>query len=225
MKLQVFTRSKDNALYDMMREFIPPEVECIRCTGFDKWWEAVDYLYHIINTGDGWIVNLDEDAYVSDWGRLVALAEYMRDLGYDYCGHPDFGSISHRNFDWICMNPFFNIFNAGAIKHKLAETKRKTIDDCGFQPDMEELRPDWITGEPYRNGPEPFNGFFYWMIGQFNPLFLKAHTYSDSISTISLDHHDEPFMYHSWYSREFNTNPSQRNRILSLYQKAKSEKI
>jgi hypothetical protein len=199
----------------MMREFIPEGVECIRCTGFDKWFEAVDYLYHVVNTGVEWVVNLDEDAFVCDWGALMNIAQYMKDNGYDYAGHPDgCGAISHRNYDFVVMNPFFNVFNVKKIREKLVN--RKIIDACGYHPDMENLKPDWLFGEAYRNGTEPFNGFFYWMIGQFKPLFLKSLTYSDGISTISLDLDEKPFLYHSWYSREFTTNASHRNRILEL---------
>lgn len=226
MKVQVFTRSQDGMLYEMMKEFIPQDVECVRVTGFDKWWEARDYLYHIIENGEEWIINLDEDAYVSNWASLMEIVDYMKFEGYDYAGHPDGAQsgISHRSYDWVTMNPFFNVFNAKRIREKIKETDRNIIDACGFHPDMENIRPEWIHGNPYRNGTEPFNGFFYWLITQFKPLYLKPITWHDSISTVSLDLNENPFIYHSWYSREFNTNPTQRNRILSLYEKAKSEK-
>lgn len=223
MRVQVFTRSFNNELYGMMREFIPDQIECVRCEGFDKWFHARDYLYHVIENAAEWVVNLDEDAFVSNWAAIEGIIGHMKNNGYDYAGHPDGGAvISHRCFDWVTMNPFFTIFNAQKIREKL--TDKNMIDSCGFHPDMENLKPNWIYGPVNRNGTEPFNGFFYWLIGQFKPLYLKAYMHSDGLSSLSLDLNENAFLYHSWMSREFNTSASQRNRILSLYEKAKSAK-
>lgn len=228
MKIQVFTRSQNNELYEMMRSFIPEDVECVKCTGFDKWWEAADFIHHVVKTAEEWAIILDEDAFVTDWGRLMSIVDWMDFMGRDIAGHPDAGVIPHRNHSFLHLNPFFNIINTVSFREEMERQHitKETINLCGYSPAMEDLRPAWLHTSGNHNNTEPFAGFYYWAATFTKPVFLKAHTYTDGISTISLDLIDEkPFLYHSWYSREFNTNPSQRERILSLYEKAKKEKV
>lgn len=215
MKIQVFTRSSVSQLYDRMRSFIPEHIECIRCTNFQEWWQASDYLHHIIDTGEEWVVNIDDDCFVTDWGKVEELVKHMSMLGYDYAGMPDGGVCPHRCRSWIVMNPFFTVFNAKAIREKLIH--KRLIDSCGYQPSLEEGKPDFVKEHYNHDMGEPFAGFFYWLKGQFNPFYLNAETHSDGISTTILN----GTVLHSWYSREFNHDITQRNRILSLYEEAR----
>lgn len=218
--IQVFTRSSVSELYDMMRGLIPADVECIRCDQFGKWWQANDYLHHIINEGVEWVVNIDEDCFVTDWDAINALIYHMEHKGYDYAGMPDGGVSPHRCRSWVVMNPFFTIFNAKKIRENLID--KRFIDSCGYQPNMERLKPHFVTNAYNHNNVEPFSGFFYWLAGAFKPLYLDGMTHDDGISTTLLAPSTQQFCMHSWYAREFNTDICNRNRILSLYDEASS---
>lgn len=217
--IQVFTRSSINELYDMAMSFIPEHIEKIRCDQFGKWWEASDYLHHIINEGIEWVVNIDDDCFVTDWGEVENTIEMMAIDGYDYAGMPDGGVCPHRCRSWIVVNPFFTIFNAKEIREKLIPKEK--IDICGFLPILERGKPPFVNEHYSHDTAEPFAGFFYWLKSEFEPYYLNATTHSDGISTITLN----GTVYHSWYTREFVHDIGHRNRILSLYNEANEKRV
>lgn len=52
---------------------------------------------------------------------------------------------------------------------------------------------------------------------ELKPLYLKAFDHKDGISTILRDNKGKSFCLHSWYSREYDDDPSQRERIDKLF--------
>jgi hypothetical protein len=203
-----------------MRQLLPADVECIRCDQFGQWWEANDYLHHIINTGADWVVSIDDDCFVTDWPAILALIEHMKQGGYEYAGMPDGGVSPHRCRSWVVMNPFFTVFNAAAIRSKIID--RRLIDACGFQPWMEDERPHFVSDAYNHDYAEPFAGFFYWLRGACKPLYLNGGTHHDGISTTLWGLAGRMLCMHSWYAREFTTDTATRNRILNLYDEARN---
>lgn len=188
----IFTRSNNDQLYDMMQSLLP--LPARKCDWFNHWTDAVSYLSFIIQQGEGWIVNCDNDCFIHNWSEVQALIIYMQENGYTHCGMRDAGVSPHRNNDHEVMNPFFNVFNAPALKPLL----------------------DSIV--PCENNIEPYNALFKHFHHAGKPLYLDAATLSDGISTHLMSHRKTYFALHSWYSREYN---SQKERIDNVYETAK----
>ncbi len=224
MPTQIFTRSANENLYKLSCDFLPPHVERFRCVNFNHWQDANNYLHYILNNGADWVVNIDEDAFVTNWRAIVDMIEYMKAYGYEYAGMPDGGVCHHRIHSWIACNPFFNIFNARALREKMAVAGRQVIDSFQFDPSMEVNKPHFVTGEYQHDFYEPYYSLFYWLMQNSKGLYLKEHTHPDTISS-GLLWNEKPFLYHSWYSREFDTNPVHRQRIVNLYKEAKIKVI
>ena len=70
MKIQVFTRCFDDFLFNRMREFIPDSVQVIKCTQFNSFQGAADYLYYVIDNAEEYAINIDIDCFE----RLTAAA-------------------------------------------------------------------------------------------------------------------------------------------------------
>ena len=221
MKVQIFTRSLDPVLYSLSSEFLPSHIERVQCLDFNTWQDADNYLHFILRCGEDWIINLDEDAFVTDWSVIMEMIEFMAANGYEYSGMADDGVCHHRKNSWVVCNPFFNIFNAGAIRAKMADYE--DINGFQFLPWMEKHKPDFIKQVSQNDFFEPFNSIFYWLMNCSKGLYLNALDHRDELSTILL-WEGKNFLYHSWYTRQFQTNKIQRTRILNLYREAKQKK-
>jgi len=192
--MTLYTRSNNDELFSMMASFIPEKLDIVKCDWFNHWTDAESYLHFIIQQGSGWIINCDNDCFVHDWPRIERLVNYMKTNKQTHCGMRDAGISPHRNNDHEVMNPFFNIFNANAIKPMLS----------GIQP--------------VENNIEPYNSFFKHLHHHGNPLYLDAATRSDGITTHLQDNEGNYFALHSWYSREYST---QKDRINKVFNDAK----
>lgn len=222
MKLQIFSRSSNADLYTLSSKLHPQHIEAIRCSNFGEWWQASDYLHHVINTADEWAINIDDDAFIVDWEGIYRLIKYMKTNGIVYAGMPDGGVCPHRARSWVVCNPFFTIFNCKAIREYRDKMGHPQwlINSCGLQPDMEARKPEIVKGIYNHDTYEPFSGLFYWLFGWTNPLFLNAYGHNDGISSLLL-YEGKPIVYHSWYAREFTTDATHRNRILNLHNEAR----
>lgn len=178
----------------MMSDFIPTGWYIRKCDWFNHWTDAESYLHFIIQQGIGYIINCDNDCFIHDISRVKKLAAFMKKEGYTHCGMSDAGVSPHRNNDHKVMNPFFNIFNADAIRPMLKDI------------------------QPVSNNNEPYNAFFIHLHTHGKPLYLDAATRSDGITTHLMDYGRNYFALHSWYSREYNT---QKERINKVYADAK----
>lgn len=219
--MEVYTRSMNPLLYEKMKSLLPENIKLVQCETFMNWQDAREYLHYIINnTTEDWIINLDEDCFITDWSKVESLIEYMKENLYDYCGMPDGGVSSHRSNSWVVINPFFNIFNASLIKKAYDKFTKEEIDSIRYNEDMEKYKPEFITGPINHDNNELYCGFFYFLFKYYRPLFLNADNHIDGISTILKDNNNSPFCLHSWYSREYLTVPEQRQRIDNLYEEA-----
>ena len=179
---------------------------------------AEGYLYQIVtDTEADWVINIDEDAFVSDLNSLKSLITYCVEHGYDNCGMPDGGVVHLRDGNPLVTNPYFNILNTKAIRERFDEGK---LDEL---PNPERFAQKELLISPcnFNNtNEEPYYPFFIWMSNHFKTLYLKATNHPDGESTVLCNHLGEPFLIHTWYSRYYNHNRFHTNRIDSAFKEA-----
>jgi hypothetical protein len=191
-QITIYSRSNNDVLFERMKGFIPEGYNVVKCDQFNEWWEAADYLYHIIdNCPTRWAINIDIDCFVYNWGRLLELIEYM-DEGHISCyGMPD--SVNYHPLRFHSphtMNPFFNIFDVEDIRHF------KEKDALCFKNGLswEDISKTKVALD---NG-EPFHGFFQWIKMHNYPLSMTCVTEDDGMTT-----HGDSMLFHTWYSRMY----------------------
>ena len=202
MKKTIVTRSANDKLYKIAKSFWSNENTFIQCKQFAGFSGALEYLLHLFegNTYNGFIVNCDEDFFLTNESLVDAIIEQMKIDGYAYCGVPDGGVISHRNKSVFNVNPFFNVFNVDLIKTKFASFNNSKQFEYGNQV------------EKNANLDEPFAGFFYWLHLNFKHANFTNIESTDGISTI-IKINDKPMGIHSWYSRHYGIDEAQTLRI------------
>jgi hypothetical protein len=215
--IAVYTRSAHPVLWERMCEFIPKNVPKYRCTGFDGFTEAVDYLYYMFNHAKTpYILNIDEDCFVTDWVVLCELIEYFIKGEYTHAGMPDGGVHPGRTRSWAVQNPFFNIFYATKCKRLIVKKGRVAIDKYTFSDIGSYKEPVNIETCNHDND-EPFTGLFYYLHDKGNPLNLEAKVWEDGLTT-ELLFNGKPFCVHTWYSRNYGTDIEVTNRIDKIYE-------
>lgn len=192
---------------------------------------ADNYLEYIIRFKYDWIINIDDDAFVTNIEGIYKLLKYMDDNNYDYCGMADGGFFGCRLTGNPCsMNPFFNIFNLKNIKNKInideniknsigiefEDNLKNLIDTKGFYYKKEQCH--------YEPLQEPYYKFFFKLLKYTKPLFLQAKLHTDNITTILYNHEMKDIIYHTWYARVYNTDKEQHNRINNVIEYVKSRK-
>lgn len=161
--------------YDLMRALIPPDIECERCTQFNEWFHAKDYLHYILQSDADFVINVDDDCFIYDWEEIIDIAQTMDMDNYTHFGMPDRHLSSHRFNLYSVQNPFFNIFNMHEIRKFYTGTYQTT--------DAQNI--------------EPYNAIFLELAFFGKPLYnTAAHDHPDGITT------DTGFALHTWYSRE-----------------------
>lgn len=220
--MKAYTRYNNETLFKYCQSLCPYPI--IKGDGFNDWRDAATYLEWVVSHWDRVAMNIDIDCFITDHLVLDELIQDFQDGGYTYCGIPDAGALQGRsNLSWVVANPFFNLFDSYRImmEHTVvsADMDWEDIRRFGFMPRWYHERPDWVS-EYEQCMWEPFNGFFNWLYSWGRPLFLQGDLHPDGISTI-IKYKDRPFALHSWYSREFNHNPEQRERIINLYNEAR----
>ena len=215
MTVKVYTRSLNPILYRKAMALCNLPYEKIRLTGTS----AEGYLYQIINATDAdWVVNIDEDAFVCNTEALESLLEYCMENGYVNCGMPDGGVVHLRDGNPLVTNPYFNIFNAKAIREQIANfSTHASLPDPNRFTQKELLVGSYdfdnLDGEPYYP-------FFIWLSNHFKTLYLKANNHPDGESSILYNHHGEPFLIHTWYSRFYNRDSFHTHRIDNAFREA-----
>jgi hypothetical protein len=177
---------------------------------------AEGYLYRMLDTDYDIAINIDEDAFVIDNQRLVALLEYCIENEYVNCGFPDGGVLPVRKHNPLVTNPFFNILDLRKIRSRFdfAKVREHRVHQTEF-----ESKAPWhlIKDEYVFDNFEPYVPFFVWMSQEFKVLYLDGRTHADGKSTVLMDHHGEPLIAHSWWSRQYREDEDHRRRIDSLY--------
>jgi hypothetical protein len=207
-----------------MKTFIPTDIECIQKTGYGRWEDAAEFLHDVIEETQGMLLVLDEDAFILEWTAIEALCAHIEQQKFTHAGVPDGGLIHHRKHSFLHINPFMVFFNCDLIKPIRLNISRKEIDGSLYDLALERMKPCWINEGYTHDSIEPYAGLFYWLARVGNPLFLKAYTLWDGISTGVLDLQEQTICLHCWYSRSYDTDYVTRARIDAVYRTASKRK-
>jgi hypothetical protein len=166
-----------------------------------------------------YLIYMDEDCFVVDPAAMFDLVKLFVEGGYDFCGAPDCGVINHRFHNPVAINTFFCIFNLRSIKKIYNHRK---IEHTVYAPDLERFTPRELVRYPNVNYDdfEPYYRiFFYLLRNGARPLYLdaKPSDLDDGITTELVNQNGKGFCVHTWYAREFATDPEQRERIISVF--------
>lgn len=217
MKIEIYTRSMNARLYQLSQNTIDLPYHRKR----QLFTSADGFFYdNILKSKADIIINIDEDAFVTNNKILKNLLEYVIDNDYVNCGVPDGGVIPIRHNNPIVTNLFFNILNISKIKKKfdLQDIKENY---SSHRVEFEEHAPHHLLKTNFEyNYYEPYNSFFVWLGVNFKTLYLDAEQHPDGISTIVKDYQGQPFLYHSWYSRFYGKDVRHTLRINKLVNEA-----
>ncbi len=220
LKIEIATRSISDELYEISGVFIE-KLKLKRHRLLDT--EADDYFYRLLDLDCDFVVNLDEDCFVSNPSRIIDLVLYMNDNGYHIAGMPDGGVCEHRFHNPLIPNAFFNIIDLRGIREKFNPLTAR-IQQYG--DDLLYLVPQSLLKTKYAlDNFEPYYPFFFDLLRNGAvPLYLNGFQWNrDPISTIQCDHKDLPFLIHTWYSRAFNEQRDRFNHAISWAKKFSKE--
>lgn len=221
-RVKIFTRSFSPELYTYSRGLFHQEIPIVRLT--DQ--TADGYFFTMLEDENCDIaINIDEDAFITDWDPILELAEYVASNNLVNAAAPDAGPGCPRKHNPIVTNPFFNVLNLKLIRTKY--TTPKEVLKFSYESHREELVAkfpqslletleydlDCIDFEPYYP-------FFFWLAYHFDTLYLPAERHPDGFSSILYDHQGRPFCLHSWFARKFKVQKFHTRRIFSLINEA-----
>lgn len=217
MKIEIYTRSMNWKLYQLSQNTITLPYKRNRC----RFTTADGYFYdRVLKSKADYIVNIDEDAFVTDNDRLQNLLEFCIKNDYVNCGVSDGGVMAIRKHNPLVTNPFFNIINVAKIRKEF-DLANVIKNYNTHQIDFEKHAPTHLLRYQYAyDFYEPYVPFFLWLDTSFKTLFLDAREHVDGHSNIVLDHEGKPFVLHAWYSRLFGKEDFHTARIKNLYKEA-----
>ncbi|MEW6161263.1 MAG: hypothetical protein AB1813_27865 [Verrucomicrobiota bacterium] len=173
-----------------------------------KTWQPHYTVDLVKNFESDWIIHLDEDAFLLNSTAILRLMEAMVQGGFVCCGMPDGGVIDLRFHNPVACNPFFLILHRAALLQQLAVDP--DIESQRWQEQYRVHTPDFVRSRGKRfeyNEAEPYYCLFFWLCRHgFKTLYLDAEPWPDEaegITTLLKDHEGNPFLLHTWYSREF----------------------
>lgn len=236
-KIVCITRSMNLDLYEMMLDLCDPNWEFIRIVNSTSY----DFIDFILSNkiGAKWVLNLDEDCYLTDYKKIYSLIKYLEVNDYDYCGVQDGGSIPVRIHNPLVCNPFFNLFNLENISNNERVYKPKSDYDL-FK--IKEKYSKYIRFNHSKfqyDFYEPFYTQFFWLLESgFKPYFNNASAFDKekylviapigriipyyNSPTLILDENNDELAIHTWHSRYYNF-PNIKKAINNCYKYAKSK--
>ena len=195
MRIAITTRSQNDILYARMERFLPGDLPRIRYMGMNHWSDALTYLESILKLDYDYIVNVDEDCFITDWSKVLMHISIMQEHYCTHFGMPDSETFAkHRDNSDAVHNPFFNIFDVKKCReiiesHELMDDYEFGIDEC-------------------------FNDFFAKLNEDGKELIMYVNTHDDGLTTYT------SFLLHTWYSRLYGHDPEQTARINARYNEA-----
>lgn len=218
LKIAIFTRHSNKTLYSVVSD-------CIKELPYDKipitGTSADGYLIKILESDYDFVVNLDDDAFVTRPSAINEIIQHMIENDYDYCGVPDGGCIRIRKHNPCSMNPFFNIFNVKSIREKVDNFK------VGWYEGLKEKAPlhKLVEGNIYKfDNFEVYYPVFFALLEKCKPLYLDSIEHPDGVSNIVL-FNDRQFLIHTWYARLYPKYKEHKTRIDKIISSLKKKKI
>ncbi len=212
----VFT-SRTAELLTIARSFVDDEWPVYVVDGSERCY-GLSAIEHVVeHVPARWAVMLDEDAFVLDNARLRGLLVWAAGNSFAAVGVPDGGVIANRIHNPNALNSFFNILDLDSIRGVWDARRCRRWEGRGAEmtrpwPPPALLKPD----VPYQfDDFEPYYCFYFWLADAgLSTGYLDAREHSDGLSTIVLDHEQEPIVIHTWYARKFDDGSPMRERIL-----------
>lgn len=236
-KITCITRSMNPKLYNKMLELSDPDWNFIRVVNSS----AYDYIDYIFSNdfNSKWVLNLDEDCFLTNYNKIYTLIDFLEKNNYDYCGVQDGGSIPVRIHNPLVSNPFFNLFNVEKInklEKKYRTTKEYNLEVLKnkfekhirfkhsalnydlYEPFYKQFF--WLLEEgliPYFNNATPFDQEKYFVIAPIGRIIPYYNS-----PTLILDNNDDELAIHTWHSRYYHY-PNIKKAINNCYDYAKSK--
>lgn len=197
---------------------------------------ADEYIWRCLTDFENkydWVINIDDDAFLTDFGALYELLEIMERDGYDYCGMPDGLTYTPRDiFNPASMNPFFNIFHIPSILPKLMAYQHGRIEYSatlvrnmvpalkagGFHPEIHKRSWEDIHLHPFSPSYEPFYPIFFLLLNAgCKPLLMYGRSWTnqadgsrlgamisdDTWTTVLYTPTGRELLYHTWLARDY----------------------
>ncbi|HMO17131.1 MAG TPA: hypothetical protein PKA63_03790 [Oligoflexia bacterium] len=220
MKILVVTRSICQELYELSGSLLRP-LNLTRIPLRDT--DALGYFIELSTLDADWIINIDEDAFVTCPEHITSLLKFMNNEGYDVAGMPDGGVFHHRFHNPLVPNAFFTIHRMEFLKKNIEAGlfNPQSIKGHIHQAEYETKTPHHLIRGKYSfDNFEPYYDYFFWL-HRYNARFLyldAIHWNRDPTSTVLLSHEKKPFLIHCWYARAY---AEQQKRFLDAWQFAK----
>ena len=197
MKKTIITRSLNDKLYTLAKSLWRDDNTFVRLPGFNT---SISYLLHVLENYNGFIVNADEDFFVTNEDLVDQVINDMVANDFAYCGVPEKGVIAHRDKSYFQVNPFFNVFNVDLIKTKLAAFDQSKVYEYANKVEKD------------GNVDEDYAGLFYWLHLNFKHGNFTKITSTDGTSTV-ININDKPIGIHSWSGTQYGKDLKQTERI------------
>ncbi len=161
-----------------------------------------------------YLIMVDEDAVFSSIEKLFSLMKYMAANNFVACGMRDGGALKWRNKNPHSINTFFAVLNLEEI-YKVYEPKEvKKNQYVKFGEFLHNLENVQYHNYDKNSLFEEYYCFFFWLLRKNKKiLYLKAENPFNNETTAVLNHNDETFLYHAWYSRFYGKNEEHTKRI------------
>lgn len=215
-RIKVYTRSMNPALYRISMSFLDLPYPRVRLTDTT----AEGYLLKAVRDEEAdFVVNIDEDAFVTDNERLRDLIHYAIDNDFVSVGMPDGGVVGIRAFHPGVTNPFFTLMNTKKVREIIGAGFPADVDPT--DPALREQIPPGMLRTPWELVDyEPYYPFFFALARLGKILYLDAKEHPDGITTELLDHLGRPFLLHTWWSRWYGRDIDHTDRICAIRDEA-----
>lgn len=219
-RVVIVTRSMNPKMYEASQKTITLPYKRVRLLNTS----AVGYLRKMLRVKADYIINIDEDAFVTDHERLVGLLNYCIDNNIDMCGLPDGGVVATRRHNPLVVNPFFNIVNVRKLRKSFSRKKLKAYSKHLPEYELKAPPVEMLHKRYEFDNYEPYYPFFFWVSQNFNMLYLGGEDHPDGHTTILHDHEGKPFLEHTWYSRDYGVDKFHTDRINRVIESALGNK-
>ena len=158
---------------------------------------ALGYFLNICELPNDWVVNIDEDAFLTNIEALLDLIRYMNENDYGYCGVTETNINIRQDFSQIYPNAFFTVLNLKSIRNAFYELMNRHAAFRFFFTKRQIKRTRiFITS----NRGEPYYPFFEWL-NNHDLRYLNLPHSEDGMITIVKNINGVEFLKHAWFAR------------------------